>query len=440
MTYRSRLRALMLLTCSGLAVAACGDKDDDTAASSEEADADTDTDTDTDTDADIDCGEYEGESLCTSWIVNEGGEVSALLRDLSTGEPIPVDVTGLSVASEGGEDFVVVSSSGIPSYRYTLTQDDIDELSSRPLAETDFVTGQTTASAGDTVDFGADIGFDSLSSETTCPDGEGYGWWPRGPACPDATPRTLYFPVAPSPAAAGEECETGLAITGIWANGVSIYNWGDGFTYDSAGEWRNTAGAQEIFDLDICSGHAAGGDYHHHNYSRCLADALGDDGSGHSPIYGWAGDGYPIYGPWHDDGVAAESCWIPRDYDDASDPYGCGGDGERSCVMVDPYDPSRGTMEISSHGPTTDETVTSLSGNEFPGTDALYYEDHYYDDACASEGGRFLDEHNGHDHDGLGYHYHVTATFPFTMGPTLYGEVPPQNEINCNGVGSGPPG
>ena len=55
----------------------------------------------------------------------------------------------------------------------------------------------------------------------------------------------------------------------------------------------------------------------------------------------------------------------------------------------------------------------------------------------------YLDEHNGHDHDDLGYHYHITNSFPYFTGPTLYGTVPDASNTACDGVsamGGGPGG
>ncbi|MEH6447039.1 MAG: YHYH protein [Oleispira sp.] len=68
-----------------------------------------------------------------------------------------------------------------------------------------------------------------------------------------------------------------------------------------------------INDVDVCGGHAAQGDYHHHFYTHCLADLVADDGSQHSPIYGFSADGYPLYGPYEDDGSLALSGWEIRD-------------------------------------------------------------------------------------------------------------------------------
>lgn len=53
--------------------------------------------------------------------------------------------------------------------------------------------------------------------------------------------------------------------------------------------------------LDTCNGHPAGGKYHYHGFSSCLHSESGlQTGSAvaHSKIYGWAFDGFPIYGPY----------------------------------------------------------------------------------------------------------------------------------------------
>jgi len=83
------------------------------------------------------------------------------------------------------------------------------------------------------------------------------------------------------------------------------------------GIWRRNAHFGEIQTLDACAGHQPGsGDYHYHANPICLRYEAGDNvelvrnkrtGSvyreksapwKHSPILGWAWDGYPIYGPY----------------------------------------------------------------------------------------------------------------------------------------------
>lgn len=83
------------------------------------------------------------------------------------------------------------------------------------------------------------------------------------------------------------------------------------------GIWRRNAYWGEGQTFDACVGHQPGnGDYHYHANPLCLRYQLGDNlvllrqartgpvyaektsGFTHSPILGWAGDGYPIYGPY----------------------------------------------------------------------------------------------------------------------------------------------
>ena len=201
--------------------------------------------------------------------------------------------------------------------------------------------------------------------------------------------------------------------------------------------WHNTAPVFEAYDADICDGHAAEGMYHHHGYSQCLADRLGDRGGRHSPVWGYAADGYPIHGPWQAAGVRAKSCWLPRDYA-AGSPTGCGRTGARDCVLVDNTDPSKGTRPVA---PAPDVGATGVrsmfSDNPVSLAVGAYYEDFYFDAACAAADPDALDSHNGHEHGGLGYHYHLTVdaalrpVFPYTFGPTYRGRVEGSSFTSC---------
>jgi len=83
------------------------------------------------------------------------------------------------------------------------------------------------------------------------------------------------------------------------------------------GIWRRNAAFGEVQTFDTCEGHQPGnGTYHYHVNPVCLRAQLGDNlvlvknsrvgnfyqektsGFTHSPILGWAQDGYPIYGPY----------------------------------------------------------------------------------------------------------------------------------------------
>ncbi|CAD7948052.1 unnamed protein product [Amoebophrya sp. A25] len=69
--------------------------------------------------------------------------------------------------------------------------------------------------------------------------------------------------------------------------------------------------------LDTCGGHPANNRYHYHGFSPCLHGESGTlTGSAipHSQIYGWAFDGFPIYGPYgYTDGKDASSTVVRVD-------------------------------------------------------------------------------------------------------------------------------
>lgn len=376
----------------------------------------------------------------SAWIVNTTGESSAVF------DGVAVDVTAVYTKTLAGVDYQCIQSSGIPSYATVIDQNTIDHLTGRPHADTDFGTGAPNLSLGDTVRFGEDIGYNPAMG---CTDVDsGYGYWPLGPACPTNQNKDWCFPLDPEPIAEGETCSTGLNQIGVWVNGVSIFNWQDGQSYNNENVWVNDAFHFEIYDLDICVGHAAMGNYHHHSNPTCLQNQLGDDGSEASPIYGFAADGYPIYGPWEAAGTLAKSCWMTRDYDDVNSPTGCGVAGERSCLLVDPYDMAKGTVAAAS-GPSTSDVITSMSGNPITAVSGAYFQDYYYDADCSAQGPEYLDEHNGHETAELGYHYHTTLVettsgeldyaFPHYAGPTYAGVLQDNAIAQCS-TGNGGPG
>ena len=217
-------------------------------------------------------------------------------------------------------------------------------------------------------------------------------------------------------------------------NGVAAYSWPDTLTYKSEGVWYNTALAFEIEDLDLCLGHAADGGYHHHSYSPCLMAQLNDTGNAHSPIHGFAYDGFPMYGPYHANNTVAVSCWQPRDYS-ASSLTGCGSDGKRTCLLIDQFDYTKGVTTTSKPGPNVTTVIYSQSSNPVKTASGIYFQDYFYNSTCTKLGEEYLDQYNGHDHDGYGYHYHLTAdedlnpTFPYMAGPKFYGCIQGTNNV-----------
>ena len=400
-----------------------------------------------------------------SWLMNNGdySTIFGALTDMLTSEK--TTDTGWQVDTYSSTaNCWAVTTNRIPRYGHTFSQSEVSALNSRPKKATDFKkNSQTTAEVGTYYDFGANIGYKTTSCIR--------GWWPPGPTCPTAQNARFTFPLLPMPettvvanatarpginATSLPGCYTGMGAIGLWVSGAKIYGMSDGkgFNYAqtytsasnnlaaSASTWHNLAPIFESNDMDVCSGHAANGDYHSHNYPPCLALRLGDTGTGHSPIYGWAFDGFPVYGPFQSAGTLALSCWAKRDYTTAAaDNLGGCGTGvklsggsaqHRTCLLNNIYNVSAGVTAIddSTHwGPKTTDLVVTQSGNTITAASGAFLEDYYYNLTCGKGGGRRLDSYNGHDHDGLGYHYHVTTdspstmqpVFPFVVGPKFYG-------------------
>lgn len=374
------------------------------------------------------------------WVINDTQQRSSTIMENSSSLGVLVNVQSVTSESIDGKTYTVVASEGIPDYTITIDQATYDWLNARPNAASDFVSGQTTANVGDSVAFGEDIGY---ASNNSCETNAGYGYWPPGPVCPTAYTREGYFPDEPSET--DTECSSGLGEVGLWVNGTSVYNWSDGQSYNNGGTWHNLAPIAEQYDVDLCGGHAAQGDYHHHFYSSCLADMVGDDGSAHSPLYGYAADGYPIYGPWEAAGELARSAWATRNYTAGTD-TGCS-DGKRSCVMVDQYDSSKGT-ETASSGPGFSQVVSTLSGNQLQAYNGYFFEDYFWDSTLTAQGGAFLDQYNGHSDATRGYHYHITVTeqdgklapaFPYIIGERFAGKLESNALTQCS-TGIGGPG
>lgn len=429
----------LLGTLSGCGDESSSSSSDTTSVDSNTGSGTTSTDSgDTTTNGGTDTGTTTGSGSTTNaWIINATGERSKKIFEASTSQGALVNVQSVTKVSQDGKDYEQVKATGIPNYKVTVTQEIVDTLNSRPKASTDFVNGKTNVAVGDVVEFGQDIGY--KSSTTNCLTTGGYGYWPPGPECPQDKGKQGTFPLKPT--ASAEVCNTGLGAIGYMINGTSIYNWNDGRSYNNAGVWHNTAANAEVHDLDICSGHAAVGDYHHHNWSTCQAEQFGDKSDGHSPIYGYAADGYPVHGPWMASGMLVKSAWVKRDYDNAESASGCGAAGARTCLLKDPYDLSQGTVTATSAGPTTSATYITQSGNPVSAASGLFYEDYYYDAALTAQGGAYLDKNNGHDHDSLGYHYHLTIehsqggklvpAFPFTFGPRFHGKLESNALTTC---------
>lgn len=87
---------------------------------------------------------------------------------------------------------------------------------------------------------------------------------------------------------------------GMALNGVVFFN-----PFEMQG-MNAVEGYSEVW-LDACCGHPQQtGVYHYHKYPSCVKSPFKDDGQQHSPVLGFAWDGFPIHGPYEGAGEWAK--------------------------------------------------------------------------------------------------------------------------------------
>lgn len=115
---------------------------------------------------------------------------------------------------------------------------------------------------------------------------------------------TWYLPIAPVPNPNRVAMTVGNQNNalpggpiGVAVNGVVFFN-----PYDLE---RNE---DAIWRLDRCCGHPSpNSQYHYHKYPVCIKSPWSDDGEQHSPLIGFAFDGFPIYGPYESKNILAKN-------------------------------------------------------------------------------------------------------------------------------------
>lgn len=250
----------------------------------------------------------------------------------------------------------------------------------------------------------------------TCIPGYDIGPWvgnPNVPSNQNFVYKITRFPVQNT----GTLIETPLGHIGVWTNGVSIFNAKDAMSFENEGIWNQNAILVEGSSFDDCLGHPApNGEYHHHLNPTCLYDD--ENSTVHSPVIGYAFDGFPVYGAY---GFANT-------------------DGSGEIIRM------RSSYRLRT---ITDRTTladgTILSASQYgPAISIDYPLGYYIEDFEFVPGLGDLDEHNGRfcitpEYPGGIYAYFVTldesgeAAFPYTLGDTYYGTVPAGN----TGPGSG---
>ena len=217
-------------------------------------------------------------------------------------------------------------------------------------------------------------------------------------------------------------------------SGGATSNWGGG----GDGIWRRDANTiyGELYTLDPCKAHQPGsGEYHYHANPVCLRYQLNDNIVGanvgsntatysestgthtHSPLLGWAFDGYPVYGPYGYSSPTSSTSGVRR--------------------MVSSYairkDNTTTRTSLPAWAATYQGRSATLTTTEYgPAVSATYPLGRYVEDYDYTAGSGDLDQYNGRfgitpEFPAGTYAYFVTIdaagapAFPYYLGPQFYG-------------------
>lgn len=203
------------------------------------------------------------------------------------------------------------------------------------------------------------------------------------------------------------------------------------------GVWLRNAVYAEVETFDPCNAHQPqSGEYHYHDNPACLRFQLNDNiqklgtsdldpqyteittGNHHSPILGWAYDGYPIYGPYGYSNPTNASSPVRR--------------------MVSSYSlrsiTTRQTLPQWAATAQGFSSTTLASGQYGPAVNSTYPLGRYVEDYDYVAGSGDLDQYNGRmtvtpDFPNGTYAYFVTIdstgapAFPYVLGLQYYGAV-----------------
>lgn len=112
----------------------------------------------------------------------------------------------------------------------------------------------------------------------------------------DAEDQDWTFRFPRNPQEASNKTAMGGGPVGLLVDGSSFFNPFDARSWQNQGQWNQIAYYFEGSDFDGTGGHSTPGHiYHHHVDNVELHDF---DSAQHSPIIGFAWDGFPVYGPF----------------------------------------------------------------------------------------------------------------------------------------------
>jgi YHYH protein len=235
------------------------------------------------------------------------------------------------------------------------------------------------------------------------------GPWNTSPNTPTGQGWVYKLPLSPVQNT-GAQTTVGLGHVGVLRDGTGVYNSRDAMSYNNLGVWNRIAWYFERTSFDSCNGHPSPGrEWHPHVIPVCLLGA--NDPTQHSPLIGFAFDGFPIYGPF---GYA-------------------NADGTGGVVRI-----SSGFRTRSISARTTLPDGTALSPSQYgPAIGGSYPLGCFVED-WEFVVGQGLDTHNGRfcvtpEFPSGTYCYFVTVdatntpVYPYILGTTYYGVVPAGN-------------
>lgn len=233
----------------------------------------------------------------------------------------------------------------------------------------------------------------------------------------------------------GTPSPTTMGNIGVFINGVALFDYRDGVSWKNStgaeaggplggtgdGVWNRDAIVAEMEGFDCSKGHPAMGNYHHHqnpsafdldlNVLSNICNLYDADGlyainpSVHSPLLGFAYDGFPIYGAY---GYANS-------------------DGTGGITRIKSSYQMRNITVRTHYADGTDVTDGPPVNSTYPL--GRYKEDYEFVSPTTDD---YLDEHNGRfcvtpEYPAGTYCYFLTvdanhnSAYPYAVGPTFYG-------------------
>ncbi|MDG1013799.1 MAG: YHYH protein [Flavobacteriaceae bacterium] len=235
---------------------------------------------------------------------------------------------------------------------------------------------------------------------------------------------------------------------GVFINGVSLFDYRDGVAWDNSTNalcggpgnppcpggpqatqsWNRDAIPAEMGGFDCAKAHPAMGNYHHHQNPSAfdldllvvsnICDSYPADGlyvidiNSHSPLIGFAYDGFPIYGAYAYANI----------------------DGSGGIVrMKSGY--SLRNINTRTNGPNVGQIYTIPNGPNAGNQEVMdlgYFREDY--EFISNSGSDYLDSHNGRfavtpEYPSGTYAYYTTvdenhnSAYPYAVGPIFYGNV-----------------